>query len=144
MTTLQDSLQAALTSAYTIERELGGGAMSRVVVAEERALARRVVVKVLSPDLAAGVSGERFKCEILLTARLQHPHIVPVLNPLDPALTTSASHTGFVSTFARAGFKIVDTTLRAACPSWILTCSVSPTPPSMRRAPRLPVSSKAR
>jgi len=78
-TTLQDSLQAALTSAYTIERELSGGGMSRVFVAEERALARRVVVKVLSPDLAAGVSGERFKREILLTARLQHPHIVPVL-----------------------------------------------------------------
>src|SRR5688572_4966421 len=53
--------------------------MSRVFVAEERALARRVVVKVLSPDLAAGVSLERFKREILLTARLQHPHIVPIL-----------------------------------------------------------------
>jgi eukaryotic-like serine/threonine-protein kinase len=79
MTALQDSLQAALASGYTIERELGGGGMSRVFVAEERALARRVVVKVLSPDLAAGVSGERFKREILLTARLQHPHIVPVL-----------------------------------------------------------------
>ena len=76
---LQDSVQAALASAYTIERELGGGGMSRVFVAEERALARRVVVKVLSPDLAAGVSAERFRREILLTARLQHPHIVPVL-----------------------------------------------------------------
>jgi len=78
-TVLQDSVQAALASAYTIERELGGGGMSRVFVAEERALARRVVVKVLSPDLAAGVSAERFRREILLTARLQHPHIVPVL-----------------------------------------------------------------
>ncbi len=78
-TSLQDSLQVALSSAYTLERELGGGGMSRVFVAEERALARRVVVKVLSPDLAAGVSAERFKREILLTARLQHPHIVPVL-----------------------------------------------------------------
>ena len=78
-TVLQDSLQAALASAYTLERELGGGGMSRVFLAEERALARRVVVKVLSPDLAAGVSVERFRREILLTARLQHPHIVPVL-----------------------------------------------------------------
>ena len=78
-TSLQDSLQAALSSAYTLERELGGGGMSRVFVAEERALARRVVIKVLSPDLAAGVSVERFKREILLTARLQHPHIVPIL-----------------------------------------------------------------
>jgi serine/threonine protein kinase/tetratricopeptide (TPR) repeat protein len=79
-TSLHDSLQVALSSAYTLERELGGGGMSRVFVAEERALARRVVVKVLSPDLAAGVSAERFRREILLTARLQHPHIVPVLS----------------------------------------------------------------
>jgi serine/threonine protein kinase/tetratricopeptide (TPR) repeat protein len=79
-TSLQDSLQSALSGTYTLERELGGGGMSRVFVAEERALARRVVVKVLSPDLAAGVSAERFKREILLTARLQHPHIVPVLS----------------------------------------------------------------
>ena len=78
-TVLQDSVQAALANAYTLERELGGGGMSRVFLAEERALARRVVVKVLSPDLAAGVSAERFRREILLTARLQHPHIVPVL-----------------------------------------------------------------
>src|SRR5688572_16699463 len=52
--------------------------MSRVFLAEERALCRRVVVKVLSPDLAAGVNFERFKHEILLTAQLQHPHILPV------------------------------------------------------------------
>ena len=82
-TSLQDSLQTALSGTYTLERELGGGGMSRVFVAEERALARRVVVKVLSPDLAASVSAERFKREILLTARLQHPHIVPVLTTGD-------------------------------------------------------------
>src|SRR5437016_13042464 len=52
--------------------------MSRVFLAGELALGRRVVVKVLSPDLAAGVNVERFKREILVTARLQHPHIVPV------------------------------------------------------------------
>src|SRR5687767_10578856 len=52
--------------------------MSRVFLAEERALSRRVVVKVLSPNLAAGVDFERFKHEILLTAQLQHPHILPV------------------------------------------------------------------
>ena len=53
--------------------------MSRVFLAVERALDRRVVVKVLSPDLAAGVSADRFKREIQLTAQLQHPHIVPIL-----------------------------------------------------------------
>jgi len=77
---LRDHLQTALTGAYVVERELGGGGMSRVFIAEERALGRRVVVKVLSPDLAAGVNVERFRREIQLTARLQHPHIVPILS----------------------------------------------------------------
>jgi serine/threonine-protein kinase len=77
-TDLRDQLQTTLSDAYRVERELGGGGMSRVFLAEERALGRRVVVKVLSPHLAAGVNFERFKHEILLTARLQHPHILPV------------------------------------------------------------------
>jgi eukaryotic-like serine/threonine-protein kinase len=53
--------------------------MSRVFVAQDTSLGRRVVVKVLSPELASGVNGERFRREILLAAQLQHPHIVPVL-----------------------------------------------------------------
>src|SRR6266702_702914 len=72
-------LQAALGAAYRIERELGGGGMSRVFVAEEVELGRRVVIKVLAPELAAGVSVDRFKREIQLAASLQHPHIVPLL-----------------------------------------------------------------
>ena len=54
-TSLQDSLQSALSGTYTLERELGGGGMSRVFVAEEAALGRRVVVKVLPPELAAAL-----------------------------------------------------------------------------------------
>ena len=80
MTDLRDQLQAALGSAYTLERELGGGGMSRVFVAREMALGRLVVVKVLPPEMAAGVSTERFKREISVAARLQHPHIVPLLS----------------------------------------------------------------
>ena len=53
--------------------------MSRVFIAEETSLGRKVVVKVLPPDLAATVNVERFRREIQLAARLQHPHIVPVL-----------------------------------------------------------------
>ena len=79
-TDLREHLQTTLRDAYAIERELGGGGMSRVFLAEERALSRRVVIKVLSPELAAGVNIERFRREILLTARLQHPHIVPIFN----------------------------------------------------------------
>src|SRR5690349_24903751 len=73
-------LQDALGSAYELKRELTGGGMSRVFLATERALGRTVVVKVLPPDLAAGVNRERFRREIQLAARLQHPHIVPLLS----------------------------------------------------------------
>ena len=76
---LQDQLQALLGAAYLLEEELGGGGMSRVFVAEERALGRRVVVKVLPRELGAPVNIERFRREIRLAAQLQHPHIVPVL-----------------------------------------------------------------
>lgn len=76
---LLEYLDEALAPAYTLEKELGGGGMSRVFLAEERALGRRVVVKVLSPELLAGVNRDRFEREIQLTARLQHPHIVPIL-----------------------------------------------------------------
>jgi tetratricopeptide (TPR) repeat protein len=80
---IKPQVQKSLGDAYTIERELGGGGMSRTYVAMEQSLARRVVVKVLSPELAAGVSVDRFKREILLAARMQHPHIVPVLSSGD-------------------------------------------------------------
>src|SRR5687768_1751750 len=52
--------------------------MSRVFVATEAAFGRKVVIKVLPPELTEGMSVERFKREIGLAARLQHPHIVPV------------------------------------------------------------------
>jgi serine/threonine protein kinase len=77
---LQEQLQFALGDSYQLERELGGGGMSRVFVAHERSLSRRVVVKVLLPELAAAVNVERFRREILLAAQLQHPHIVPLLS----------------------------------------------------------------
>jgi serine/threonine-protein kinase len=79
MTELRDRLQASLGSTYKLDRELGGGGMSRVFVAQDTRLGREVVVKVLSPDLAAGVNSDRFHREILVAAQLQHPHIVPVL-----------------------------------------------------------------
>ena len=66
--------------AYRLERELGGGGMSRVFLAQEVALGRNVVIKVLLPELAAGVSVDRFRREIQFAAQLQHPHIVPLLS----------------------------------------------------------------
>ena len=76
----RDELQTALGDAYALERELTGGGMSRVFVATERSLGRTVVVKVLPPDLAAGLNIQRFRREIQLAAQLHHPHIVPVLS----------------------------------------------------------------
>jgi serine/threonine-protein kinase len=77
---LSAQVQEMLGSAYTLERELGGGGMSRVFVAHDHALGRRVVVKVLPPEMAVAVNAERFRREIQLAASLQHPHIVPVLS----------------------------------------------------------------
>jgi eukaryotic-like serine/threonine-protein kinase len=76
---LRDQVQANLGAAYILEQELGGGGMSRVFVAQDVTLGRRVVLKILPPDLAAGVSLERFQREIRLATQLRHPHIVPVL-----------------------------------------------------------------
>jgi serine/threonine-protein kinase len=76
---LRDLLQRALGDTVLLQRELGGGGMSRVFLARDEALGRDVVVKVLSPELAAGLSAERFTREIKLAASLQEPHIVPVL-----------------------------------------------------------------
>jgi tetratricopeptide (TPR) repeat protein/tRNA A-37 threonylcarbamoyl transferase component Bud32/TolB-like protein len=83
MDALRAKLESALAGHYTFERELGGGGMSRTYLVREEALNRRVVVKVLAPELLAGISVERFRREILLAAQLQHPHIVPVLTAGD-------------------------------------------------------------
>jgi serine/threonine protein kinase/tetratricopeptide (TPR) repeat protein len=80
VTALRDELQRTLGTSFTIERELGGGGMSTVFVARDNALGRSVVIKVLPYELAATVSVDRFKREIMLSAALQHPHIVPVLS----------------------------------------------------------------
>jgi tetratricopeptide (TPR) repeat protein len=76
---LRQELQTHLGESFRIERELGGGGMSRVFVAEELRLGRRVAIKVLTPELAQGLNAERFEREILLAASLQQANIVPVL-----------------------------------------------------------------
>src|SRR3954468_19195313 len=76
---LRSRLQSALGDAYAIERELAPGGMSRLFLATEASLERKVVIKLLPPDTASDVSAARFQREVLLAARLQHPHILPVL-----------------------------------------------------------------
>ena len=80
---LRQQLQETLGSTYVLERELGGGGMSRVFVANETRLNRKVVIKVLSPELAAGVNVERFEREIQLAASLQQANIVPIISAGD-------------------------------------------------------------
>src|SRR5688572_24667829 len=80
MTTFEERLKDTLSNTYDIERELGGGGMSRVFVAIDRSLGRKVVIKLLSPELIADVNRGRFRREIQVAAQLQHPHIVPLLS----------------------------------------------------------------
>jgi serine/threonine-protein kinase len=75
----REEMQRALGSGFLIERELPGAGTSLVFVAEELALGRRVVIKMLSSKSAGGVNAERFQREIAVAARLQHPHLVPLL-----------------------------------------------------------------
>jgi TolB-like protein/Flp pilus assembly protein TadD len=77
---LRSLLQSTLGSTYSIERELGGGGMSRVFVARDESLGRDVVVKIIAPESAEGLSAERFAREVRLAARLQQANIVPVLS----------------------------------------------------------------
>lgn len=80
MTTFEDQLKHAVSNAYDIERELGGGGMSRVFVATDKLLGRKVVIKLLSPELTAEVNRGRFRREIQVAAQLQHPHIVTLFS----------------------------------------------------------------
>ena len=76
---LRAKLQKSLGTSYVLEREIGGGGMSHVFVAQEPGLGRRVVIKVLPPEMTEGISAERFAREIKLAASLQQANIVPVL-----------------------------------------------------------------
>ena len=79
-TALRVRLQRQLEGVYVIERALGGAGSSYVFLATEVALERSVVLKVLPPELTADVDAERFRREIQFVAKLQHPHLVPLLS----------------------------------------------------------------
>jgi serine/threonine-protein kinase len=73
-------LNASLSGRYTIEREIGRGGMATVYRARDVRHDRLVALKVLSPELAALLGAERFLSEIRVTAKLQHPHILPLFD----------------------------------------------------------------
>ncbi|MBX3172930.1 MAG: protein kinase [Gemmatimonadaceae bacterium] len=78
MSDVREQLASHLGDRYDIQRELGGGGMSRVFLAIERSLNRQVVIKVLAPELGRDIDAERFQQEIQTSALLQHPQVVPV------------------------------------------------------------------
>ncbi len=78
MTDLLDRLTAALADRYAIEHEIGAGGMATVYLAQDARHKRKVAVKVLRPELAAGLGPERFLREIEIAAGLHHPHILPL------------------------------------------------------------------
>jgi len=75
-----ERLKAALTASYALERELGSGGMATVYLAEDLKHHRKVAVKVLRPELAVAIGSDRFFREIEIAARLQHPHVLPLLD----------------------------------------------------------------
>jgi tetratricopeptide (TPR) repeat protein len=77
---LLSELQTAVGDTYVVDRELAPGGMSRLFLATDRALDRQVVIKLLPPELANDATAERFQREMLVTAKLQHAHILPVLS----------------------------------------------------------------
>ncbi len=69
---------ASVENRYVIERELGRGGMAVVFLAHDRKHDRPVALKMLHPEFGAAVGRDRLEREILVTARLQHPHILPL------------------------------------------------------------------
>ena len=80
MSDLLAVLRDALRDRYTMEREVGRGGMATVFLARDRKLGRQVAIKVLSPGVMTSVAGERFLREIRITAQLQHPNILPLID----------------------------------------------------------------
>ena len=75
-----EQLRAALFSRYVVERELAAGGMAKVYIAHDVKHDRDVAIKLLNPELSQSLGGDRFLSEIRTTARLQHPHILPLLD----------------------------------------------------------------
>ena len=101
MADLRAQLQEGLGTSYTLEQELGRGGMATVFLARDLKHDRPVALKVLHPELAATMGPERFLREIHLAARLQHPHILTVLDSGDLPVPGAAPLLWFTMPFIR-------------------------------------------
>src|SRR5678816_43184 len=86
-----DMLRSSLAGRYDVERELGEGGMATVYLAHDVRHARKVAIKVIRPEVAETLGTDRFLAEIKLTASLQHPHILTLL---DSGVVPSARSAG--------------------------------------------------
>ncbi len=75
-----ERLRLTLADQYGVTRELGRGGMAVVYLADDLRHDRQVAIKVLLPELAASLGGDRFLREIRVAAKLQHPHILPLFD----------------------------------------------------------------
>lgn len=80
---LYDRLALSLSGRYELERDVGHGALAVVYLAEDVRHRRRVAVKVLRPEVSAGMAPARFQREIEIVAGLHHPHILPLFDSGD-------------------------------------------------------------
>src|SRR6476619_882561 len=76
---LIERLRASFADSYRVDEEMRGGGMSRLFTATDLALNRKVVIKILPPELTSNMMAARFKREAEVTAHLQHPHILPII-----------------------------------------------------------------
>ena len=93
---LRAQLQAALADSYTFDRELGAGGMAIVFLALDLKHNRQVALKVLRTDVGEAIGRERFLREVEVTARLQHPNILPVFDSGE-----SANHLWYTMPYVR-------------------------------------------
>ena len=77
---LLERLKSALASSYAVESEIGRGGMATVYLAEDLKHHRKVAIKVLHPELAASLGTDRFLREIEIAAKLEHPHILALID----------------------------------------------------------------
>ncbi|MGH7712593.1 MAG: serine/threonine-protein kinase, partial [Gemmatimonadaceae bacterium] len=80
MRALFERISLGLAGRYRIDREIGAGAAATVYLAEDLRHKRNVAIKVLRPELATTVAGERFLREIEIVAQLLHPHILGIID----------------------------------------------------------------
>jgi len=76
---LLENLRKSFADSYRVDAEMKGGGMSRLFMATDLALNRKVVIKILPPELTSNMMAARFKREAEVTAHLQHPHILPII-----------------------------------------------------------------